>query len=55
MDDPICKYVYSDCYELMDGHRFRVFALQYNINYPNVFISGGWDDTVQVWADFKLK
>lgn len=41
----------SDCYELMDGHRFRVFALQYNINYPNVFISGGWDDTVQYWDD----
>nr|KAG5695472.1 hypothetical protein BaRGS_011314 [Batillaria attramentaria] len=29
-----------DAHDLMDGHRFRVFALQYNPNHPNVFISG---------------
>ena len=38
----------SDAYNIMDGHRLRVFALQYNPNHPHVFISGGWDDTVQV-------
>ena len=38
----------SDGHDIMDGHRFRVFAVQYNPNHPHVFISGGWDDTVQV-------
>lgn len=41
----------SDAYNIMDGHRLRVFALQYNPNHPHVFISGGWDDTVQYWDD----
>ncbi|XP_005111512.1 WD40 repeat-containing protein SMU1 isoform X2 [Aplysia californica] len=41
----------SDAYNIMDGHRLRVFALQYNPNYPHMFISGGWDDTVQYWDD----
>lgn len=44
----VCIDTYSDCIDLMDGHRFRVFALQYNPSHPNIFISGGWDDTVQV-------
>uniref|UniRef100_A0A0B6YTK3 Uncharacterized protein n=1 Tax=Arion vulgaris TaxID=1028688 RepID=A0A0B6YTK3_9EUPU len=43
----------SDAHDIMDGHRFRVFALQYNPNHPHVFISGGWDDTVQYWDDRK--
>ncbi|KAL8577541.1 hypothetical protein ACOMHN_023514 [Nucella lapillus] len=37
--------------ERMDGHVCRVFAVQYNTNHPHVFISGGWDDTVQYWDD----
>ncbi|XP_050409930.1 WD repeat-containing protein 38 isoform X2 [Patella vulgata] len=41
----------SDSRDKMDGHRFRVFALKYNPNHPNIFISGGWDDTVQYWDD----
>lgn len=40
-----------DAHDVMNGHRFRVFALQYSPNHPNVFISGGWDDTVQYWDD----
>ncbi|KAK0054963.1 nuclear distribution protein nudF-like isoform X1 [Biomphalaria pfeifferi] len=43
----------SDGHDIMDGHRFRVFALQYNPNHPHIFISGGWDDTVQYWDDRK--
>lgn len=41
----------SECRDVMDGHIFRVFAVQYNPNHPHVFISGGWDDTVQYWDD----
>ncbi|XP_059171932.1 WD repeat-containing protein 38-like isoform X2 [Physella acuta] len=44
----------SDGYDIMDGHRFRVFAMQYNPNHPHIFISGGWDDTVQYWDDRKV-
>ncbi|CAL1541553.1 unnamed protein product [Lymnaea stagnalis] len=44
----------SDGHDIMDGHRFRVFALQYNPNHPHIFISGGWDDTVQYWDDRKI-
>ncbi|XP_041348762.1 peroxisomal targeting signal 2 receptor-like [Gigantopelta aegis] len=35
----------------MDGHRFRVFSAKYNVNYPNTFITGGWDNSVQYWDD----
>ena len=39
---------FSDSRDVMNGHRARVFAVQYHPHYPNTFISGGWDDTVQV-------
>ncbi|XP_067680546.1 uncharacterized WD repeat-containing protein all2124-like [Haliotis asinina] len=39
----------SDARDIMDGHRFRVFAAQFNPSEPDVFITGGWDDTVQYW------
>ncbi len=38
----------SDSRDVMNGHRARVFAIQYHPHYQNVFVSGGWDDTVQV-------
>lgn len=43
----------SDSRHLMDGHRFRIFATQYHPYSPNIFLSGGWDDTVQYWDDRK--
>ncbi|XP_061189530.1 WD repeat-containing protein 5-like [Saccostrea echinata] len=41
----------SDSRDKMDGHHFRVFAAQYHPNFPHVFISGGWDNTVHFWDD----
>ncbi|KAK3083872.1 hypothetical protein FSP39_004403 [Pinctada imbricata] len=41
----------SDARDKMDGHRFRVFSAQYHPNYPHVFITGGWDNTVHFWDD----
>ncbi|XP_013405486.1 WD repeat-containing protein 38 [Lingula anatina] len=38
----------------MNGHRLRVFALKFHPYEPNIFISGGWDDTVQFW-DLRQK
>ena len=35
--------------EVMDGHVMRVFALQYHPLDENVFVSGGWDNTIQWW------
>ena len=32
----------------MNGHRARVFAVQYHPTDPHLFVTGGWDDTVQV-------
>lgn len=31
------------------GHSNRIFAVKYNIQDPNILISGGWDNTIQVW------
>ncbi|ELT97959.1 hypothetical protein CAPTEDRAFT_229222 [Capitella teleta] len=42
----------SDSHDVMNGHRARVFAAQYHPNQSHVFITGGWDDTVQIW-DFN--
>lgn len=39
----------TDCADKMDGHRFRVYAVQFHPNDPNICISGGWDNTVQFW------
>ncbi|XP_060069853.1 WD repeat-containing protein 5-like [Ylistrum balloti] len=41
----------SDSRDIMDGHRQRVYAAQYHPTKPNIFITGGWDDTVQFWDD----
>ncbi|XP_072523808.1 WD repeat-containing protein 82-like [Salminus brasiliensis] len=34
---------------VMDGHRFRVFALNFHPERETEFISGGWDNTIQFW------
>ncbi|XP_062331402.1 F-box/WD repeat-containing protein sel-10-like [Osmerus eperlanus] len=34
---------------LMDGHRFRVFAVTFHPEREREFISGGWDNTIQFW------
>lgn len=41
----------SDSRDVMNGHRTRVFALQYHPRDPHLFVSGGWDDTVQFWDE----
>lgn len=41
----------TDSRDVMNGHRMRIFALQYHPDDPHVFISGGWDDTVHFWDD----
>jgi len=38
----------------MDGHMMRVFSLQYHPQDDNLFVSGGWDDTIQ-WWDTRVK
>ncbi|XP_077996139.1 uncharacterized protein LOC144449476 [Glandiceps talaboti] len=39
----------SPSMNVMDGHRCRVFAVQFHPQEPHGFVSGGWDDTVQFW------
>lgn len=34
---------------VMDGHRCRVFAVKHHPTDEHLFITGGWDDTVQFW------
>ncbi|CAD5120830.1 DgyrCDS9384 [Dimorphilus gyrociliatus] len=41
----------TDSRDVMNGHRMRIFALQYHPDDPHVFVSGGWDDTVHFWDD----
>jgi len=31
------------------GHSNRVFSLKYHPQDPNIILSGGWDNTVQIW------
>jgi len=38
----------SSSHLVMDGHMSRVFSVQYTPGQDNEFLSGGWDDTVQV-------
>lgn len=32
----------------MDGHVYRIFSLQFKNNDRSTFLSGGWDNTIQV-------
>ncbi|XP_007235955.2 WD repeat-containing protein 5B [Astyanax mexicanus] len=34
---------------VMDGHRFRIFAVSFHPERETEFITGGWDNTVQFW------
>lgn len=31
------------------GHSNRIFSLKYHPTEPNIILSGGWDNTVQIW------
>ncbi|XP_066522481.1 WD repeat-containing protein 38-like isoform X2 [Hoplias malabaricus] len=43
----ICRA--SSSRTVMDGHRFRVFAVNFHPERETEFISGGWDNTIQFW------
>lgn len=44
----------------MDGHVMRICAVKYHPrgavyeDYVHIFITGGWDDTIQIWDDRYL-
>ena len=38
----------STKYQSMDGHTMRVFVVKFQPFDSNMFVSGGWDDTLQV-------
>ena len=40
---------YSPSRLVMDGHRSRILAIKYHPNDRDIFLSGGWDDTIQFW------
>lgn len=40
--------------EILPGHTNRIFSLIFNPSDPNILVSGGWDDTLQVW-DIRMK
>ena len=31
------------------GHSNRVFSVKFHPEDPNVLLSGGWDNTIQIW------
>ncbi|KAK2169127.1 hypothetical protein LSH36_12g17008 [Paralvinella palmiformis] len=37
----------SDTRNVMNGHKARVYVVQFHPRDQNIFLSGGWDDTVQ--------
>ena len=39
----------SGNFDRVDGHHNRVFAGVYHPTDPNIFITGGWDNSVQFW------
>lgn len=44
----------SSSHLIMDGHMMRVFATQFVPGDDNVFLTAGWDDTVQVGSHLIL-
>ncbi|XP_066600648.1 uncharacterized protein [Prorops nasuta] len=30
-------------------HRMRIFAARFHTSYPDLIVTGGWDDTVRIW------
>ncbi|GAA30019.2 hypothetical protein CLF_107341 [Clonorchis sinensis] len=59
LNENACVRVLSSSFtaERMDGHVMRICAVKYHPrgayqeDYSHIFISGSWDDTVQVWDD----
>lgn len=45
--------IFSTSFLVMDGHMMRIFSVMYLPNDDNVFLSGGWDDTLQVRKEEK--
>lgn len=41
----------TDSRYVMDGHRCRVYAVRFHPTDSHVFLTGGWDNTVQFWDD----
>jgi hypothetical protein len=41
-------FSFSTSFLVMDGHMMRIFSVLYLPNDDHVFLSGGWDDTLQV-------
>ena len=35
------------------GHSNRIFALKWHPTEPNCIVSGGWDNTIQIWDRAK--
>nr|XP_039259958.1 cleavage stimulation factor subunit 50-like [Styela clava] len=36
---------------VMDGHRCHIFAVKHHPTMKHIFVTGGWDDTIQFWDD----
>ena len=45
----------SSSHLVMDGHMSRVFSVQFTPGQDHEFLSGGWDDTVQVFLKLCLQ
>jgi hypothetical protein len=48
----LCVYRSFSDYKVTHGHSNRVFSIKFKNNDPNILISGGWDNTIQVCAAF---
>ena len=46
--DTLLRWSSTDRF-VMDGHRSRILAVKYHPSESGIFLSGGWDDTVQIW------
>lgn len=47
----LVSYLFSANSLSTNGHSSRVYCVKYHPNQPNQLISGGWDDTLQIWDD----
>ena len=45
------KIIVSSCRygKISPGHSNRVFSVKFKPDNPNIVVSGGWDNTVQIW------
>lgn len=49
------KITFSTSFLTMDGHMMRIFSVLFYPNDNHVFLSGGWDDTMQVRINNHMK